>query len=135
MTISTLEITVSGLGIEGRTVAIIPNSWEYDEGTPEKKVRATIVGDTVIQDFSEDYENAFSSYKFSLPSTVINLDLTRTWEKAKNNLLVTVIGTETIRGIVQTFRRSFKNASVDKMNKPTGSDAVLEVSGMADAAT
>lgn len=135
MTISAVSITMSGPSIVGRTIPIIPNSFGYDEGTPEKKIRAVVVGSTVQQDYSEDYTEAFSTFKFSVASSADMLDLTRSWESAQNTLLLTATGTEVVRGITKSWRRSFTDASVTKPTKPTGSDAVIEINGMSNAAT
>lgn len=134
MAITNIVVTVSGPGIEGQTLKIIPNSWKYDEGTPDKVVRAVVTGDTIEQDFARNYENAFSTFGFSLAASADYLELTRQWEIADNSLLVTATGLETVRGIEKTWTRSFTNASVSKSEKPMGADTVIEVAGMSDSA-
>jgi hypothetical protein len=134
MSVSNIVIKVSGPTVAEQVVGIIPNSWKYNEGAPEKAVRAVVIGDNVEQDYAENYENAFSEGGFSLATTVDNLNLTRDWELAKNTLLITATGTEQVRGIEKTWTRTFKNASVDKVEKPMGADTVLEVAFMSDAA-
>ena len=134
MAITNIVVTVSGPGIESQSLKIIPNSWSYNEGTPEKVVRAVVTGDRVEQEFSNNYENAFSEFKFSLAASADYLELTRQWEFAANSLLITATGLETVRGIEKTWNRSFSNASVTKTEKPMGADTVLEVAGMSDSA-
>ena len=135
MAISNIVITVTGPTTASQTIGIVANSWKYDEGSPEKSVRAVVTGDRVEQDFSENFENAFSTFGFSVVPSAKNLDLTRQWELSKNTLTVTATGLETVRGIEERWSRTFLNASVDKAEKPMGADTVIEISGMSDAAT
>ena len=134
MAITNIVVEVSGPNIAGQVMAILPNSWKYDEGTPEHNVRAIVTGTTVQQDFSVNYEGAFSTCGFNLTATADNLELTRQWELAQNTLLITATGIEVVRGVDKTWTRSFKNASISKMEKPMGSDTVLSVAALSDAA-
>ena len=84
MSISSVAVTISGPNIASQTVAIVPNSFTYDEGTPEKVLRAAVVGSTISQDYSENYEDAFSMCKFSIYPTVDNLELARLMEAGGN---------------------------------------------------
>jgi hypothetical protein len=134
MSISSVAITVSAPGIAAQTVAIVPSSFVFDEGTPEGVLRAALVGQTVSQDFSENYENAFSMCKFSIYPTVDNIELARKMESAKNQLTITATGREIVNGLVKQFTRTFANASCSKAEKPIGSDKVIELECKSDAA-
>jgi hypothetical protein len=130
MAISNPEIVING-----QPVPIVPNSFSYDEGEPEKNVRAAVIGDSVTQEFSKNQEEAFSNFKFSMYPSADNLDLIRTWEKADNTNTVTSTAGEVVSGVEKTWRRTFKNASIsNKVDKPVGFDAVIEINWKSDAA-
>lgn len=123
------------LVINGEPFAIVPNSFEYDEGEPEKMVRAAVVGDAVTQEFSKNVEEAFSEFKFSLYPSADNLDKVRELEKRDNTNTVTATAVEIVSGVEKTWRRSFKNASIAAtVKKPLGADTVVELNWKSDAA-
>lgn len=130
MAVSNPEVVINGM-----PVPIVPNSFEYDDGEPEKKVRAAVIGTNVTQEFSKDVESAFSEFKFSLYPSAQNLDLIRSWEKRDNVNLVTAVANEIVSGSEKTWRRTFKNACiVNKPKKPLGADTVIEIVWKSDAA-
>ena len=61
MSISNPEVVING-----EPIAIVANSFKYDEGTSVKNVRAAVVGTSVTQDFSEDFSEAFSNFSFQI---------------------------------------------------------------------
>jgi len=130
MAISNPVVTVNGV-----VVAIVPNSAKYDEGQPEKNIRAAVSGTETVQDFSEDQATQFSSCSFSLYPGVDNIELAREWGSLKNTNIVTFTGTETVLGVDQSIERTFANASVT--NKPEvafGNDTEFEVQFQSDPA-
>ena len=130
MAISNPEVVING-----EPIPIVPNSFEYDEGEPEKMVRAAVIGQAVIQEFSQNLEEAFSNFKFSLYSTAENLNKLREWSGLNNTNTVTCTGVETVLGVEQQWRRTFANATIaTKPNKPLGADTVIEVTWKSDAA-
>lgn len=121
--------------INNNPTPIVPNSFSYDEGEPEKMVRAAVIGNAVTQEFSKNVEEAFSNVKFSLYPSADNLDLIRALEKNDNNNTITATATETVSGVQKTWRRTFKNATIaTKVDKPLGADTVVELTWKSDAA-
>ena len=121
--------------INGTPFAIVPNSWGYDEGEPEKMIRAAVIGTSITQEFSKNVEDAFSNFKFSVYPSVDNLDATRDLEKRDNNNTVTATALEVVSGVEKTWRRTFKNATIaTKVDKPLGADTVIELTWKSDAA-
>ena len=121
--------------VNGAPLAIVPNSSKFDEGQPAKNIRAAQVGNTVVQDFSQNMEEAFSNFSFSLLPTVDNINLVRELQILNNTNLVTCTGTETVLGVEKQLVRTFNNAAI--MNKPEinlGADGELEVVWRSDAA-
>ncbi len=130
MAISNPEVVINN-----EPFAIVPNSFEYDEGQPEKLVRAAVIGNSVSQEFSKNMESAFSGFKFSIYPSAANLDKTRALENNDNNNLVTVTGVETVNGVEKSWRRTFKHATIaDRVKKPIGADTVIELVWKSDAA-
>lgn len=130
MSISNPEVVING-----EPIGIVANSFEYDEGTSAKNVRAIVVGNAVTQDFSEDFSEAFSEFKFSVHPTAANLEKLRQLEALKNTNTVTVTGVETVAGVEQNWERTFAAASItDKPKLPLGFDTVIEVNWKSDAA-
>ena len=123
------------LVINGEPVPIVPNSFSYDEGQPEKTVRAAVIGDTVIQEFSKNVEEAFSNFKFSIYPSADNIDKSREWENNDNTNTVTATAVEVINGAEKTWRRTFKNATIgDVPEKSFGADTQIELTWKSDAA-
>ena len=123
------------LVINGEPFAIVPNSFEYDEGEPEKMVRAAVIGDSITQEFSKNVEEAFSEFKFSAYPNADNLDKIREFEKKDNTNTVTATALEIVNGVEKTWRRTFKSATVaDTVKKPLGADTVVEINWKSDAA-
>ncbi len=123
------------LVINGEPVPIVPNSFEYDEGQPDKMVRAAVIGTSVTQEFSKNVEEAFSEFKFSVYPNADLLDLLRDWETRDNTNTVTATAAELVSGVEKTWRRTFKNATIStKVTKPLGADTVVEVNWKSDAA-
>lgn len=121
--------------INGEPWAIVPNSFEFDEGQPEKMVRAAVVGDKVSQEFSKNMESAFSEFKFSVYPTAENIDAVRVLENNDNTNTITSVAVEVVRGVEKTMRRTFKNACIaSKTKKPLGADTVIELNWKSDAA-
>lgn len=121
--------------VNGASLAIVPGSSKFDEGQPEKNIRAAQVGDLVVQDFSQNLEEAFSNFSFSLLPTVKNIKLVRELQILNNTNLVTCTGTEIVLGAEEQFLRTFKNAAI--VNKPEinlGPDGEIEVVWRSDAA-
>ena len=130
MAISNPEVVINNT-----PVAIIPNSFEYDEGEPEQMVRAAVIGTAVSQEYSQNMEEAFSAFKFSLYPSVFNMDLLRSLTDLKNTNTVTCTAIETVAGVEQTWARTFGNATIAaKVNKPLGADTQIEVTWKSDAA-
>lgn len=130
MAVSNPEIVINGT-----PVPIVPNSFVYNDGEPEKIVRAAVIGNTVTQEFSKNVESAFSEFKFSIYPSVQNLDLVRALQKRDNTNLVTATAAEVVSGSEKTWRRTFKNATIsNKADKPLGADTVIELEWKSDAA-
>jgi len=123
------------LVINGEPFAIVPNSFEYDEGEPEKMVRAAVIGNSITQEFSKNVEEAFSEFKFSAYPNAANLDAIRALEKRDNRNTVTATAVEVVNGVEKTWRRTFKNATIaTTVKKPLGADTVVELNWKSDAA-
>lgn len=121
--------------VNGASVAVVPNSTKFDEGKPKKNIRAAAVGSLVTQDFSQDIEEAFSKFSFTLLPSAANINLVKSWQDLNNTNLVTITGTELVLGAGQQLIRTFNNATVT--NQPEinlGADGVIEVEWMSDAA-
>ena len=130
MSISNPEVLINGV-----PWAIVPNSFEFDEGEPEGVVRAAVIGDTVEQDYSEDMTEAFSEFKFSVYSSVKNVNGLRQLKALRNTNTVSTTAGEVVLGVEQTLRRTFKHASItSKVKKPLGADVQMEVTWKSDAA-
>jgi len=130
MAISNPEVVING-----EPFPIVPNSFEFDEGEAEAMVRAAVIGDTVTQEYSENVEEAFSEFKFSVYPSVENIEKLRQLRANKNTNTVSATAGEIVRGVEKTFRRTFKNAGIStKINKPLGADTVIEVNWKSDAA-
>ena len=130
-----MSISNPELVINGEPIAIVANSFKYDEGTSAKNVRAAVVGTVVTQDFSEDFSEAFSTFSFQVHATVDILEKLRQFEALKNTNTVSATGVETVAGVEQTWARSFTGASIsEKPELPLGFDSVIEVNWKADAA-
>ena len=130
MSIANPEVVVNGAPL-----AIVPNSCKFDEGQPKKNIRAAAVGNTIVQDFSQDIEEAFSKFSFQLLPSVDNINLVRELQILNNTNLVTITGTETVLGVEKQLIRTFNNAAIT--NEPEvnlGSDGVIDVEWMSDAA-
>jgi len=123
------------LAVNGVSIAIVPNTLSFDEGQPEKVIRAQAVGNVVTQDFSQNLTEAFSTLKFSLLPTVANIELVRSWQVANNTNILALTGVETVLGAEQQLVRTINNATVS--NKPEinlGFDTQIEVEFKGDAA-
>lgn len=119
----------------GVPIAIVPNSFKYNEGQPEKKVRAAVIGNNVTQDFTKNVESQFSEFSFAVYPTAENLDFIREIEVADNTNLFTASAVEVVSGVGRPWRRTFKNASiVNKVEKGLGSDATMTIDCMSDSA-
>ena len=130
MSIANPEVVVNGTPLP-----IVPNSLKFNEGQPEKNIRAAAVGDTVVQDFSINVENAFSDFTFSVLPSADNINLIRELLVLNNTNIVTVTGTELVLGVQKQLIRTFNNAAI--MNKPDnnlGSDTEIELVWRSDAA-
>ncbi len=130
-----MSITNPEVVINGSPVAIVPNSCKFDEGQPKKNIRAAAVGDTLVQDFSQNIEEAFSKFSFQLLPSVDNINLVKALQVLNNTNLVTITGTETVLGAEKQLIRTFNNATIT--NQPEvnlGADGIIEVEWMSDAA-
>lgn len=110
----------------------MPNSLSYTEGFGEQQVRAVSVGEgRVEQVYARDLESAFSTVKFSLPTTPENVRLARSW-KSNGNLNVVQIAGRTSEGeVTRTFARAALTADYE-VNIGTETD--IEIEFMSDAA-
>lgn len=130
MALSNVELVINGTPFK-----YVPNSFVYNEGQPEKLIRAAVIGDVVEQEFSKNMEEAFSTFKFSAYPSVDNLDAIRVLENKDNTNLVTATGAEVVDGVEKTWRRTFKSATItNKVDKPVGADTVIELEWKSNAA-
>lgn len=130
MAVSNPEVVINGIPF-----AIVPNTFSYDEGEPEKMIRAAVIGDAVTQEFSKNVEEAFSNFKFSAYPSVDNIDAIRGFEKNDNTNTVTTTAAEVVSGVEKTWRRTFTNATISTtVEKPLGADTVIEINWKSDAA-
>jgi len=66
--------------VNGDTIAIKPNSFEYDEGFGERNVRVKSAGGASRQTVvTRDVESQKSGFKFTLLTEDISIDLVREW--------------------------------------------------------
>jgi len=130
-----MSIANDTITVNGNPVAIKPNSFKYKRGVPKSKVRTVVVGNTRTQDFSQDFEDSMGSVSFVLLPSVENEGLIDGWQDALNTNTVTDTGIETISGVEQSFRRTFKNASVvDDPERAHGADGEIPIEFKCDQA-
>ena len=101
-------ITSPQVEINGLSIAIIPNSFEFDEGLGEQTVKSQSAGGgSVEQVFFDDSETKFSMVKFDLYNTASNIELARIWKTSKNRNNINITD-----GADSDFSRTVKEAAV-----------------------
>jgi hypothetical protein len=121
--------------INGDPIAIVPNSFKYDEGIPVGEVRAAVIGATIIQDFSEDVETAFSTLSFTVYPGVDRINRFRAIANNRNNNVISMTAIETVSGVEKELRRTFKNASlVTKPEIMVAADGEITIEFKSDGA-
>lgn len=102
-----VQVSDAAVQVNNNTVAIIPNTLEYDEGLGEQEVRAASAGGGQIEQiYSNNIETNFSMVKFSIPSTVENIALAREWKTNRNQNLVQLSGRTPEGNVTRTFSQA-----------------------------
>ena len=127
------QISDPSVVVNNVTVAIVPNSLEFDEGLGEQEILVQSAGGGVTEQvFSDNVETALGMVKFSMRSTVANIELARAWKSNRNQNAVTITAT-TDDG---TFARTFTNAAiVSNYTVGLASDGIIEIEFKGDRPT
>lgn len=123
------------LTFNGDAVPVLPNSVTWTEGQPEKMVRSVVVGNTVVQEFSKNFEEAFSKLNFAVIPSALRVDQIRAFQNLDNTNVVTVTATEVVAGAEQSLERTFNNLTI--VNQPEiniGADTQVDIECKSDAA-
>lgn len=107
--------------VNGDTIGIKPNTFEYDEGFGERKVRVKSAGGSSRQTVvTRDVETQKSSFKFTLLTEDVSVDLVREW-LAKED-------TNVIQAADVNFTRVFNQAIITTPPKNLlGVDGEIEI--------
>lgn len=104
---SQVQIADALVTVNNNPVAIIPNSLSFKEGLGEQKVRAASAGGgNVEQIYANDIETNFGMVKFSLPSTIANVEVVRAWKVNRNQNLVQIVATNADGTLSRTFSQA-----------------------------
>lgn len=126
--ISDPSVVVNNVG-----VAIVPNSLEFTEGLGEQEILVQSAGGGVVQQvFSDNVETSLGMVKFSMRSTVDNINLVRAWKSNRNRNAVTVTATNDDGTLTRTFTNA---AIVNDYSVGLASDGVIEVEFKSDKPT
>ena len=122
--------------INGTPFPVLGNSVSFTEGQPEATIRTQIVGNNVVQDYTENFETAMSVFKCSFLSTAEQIEQVRAFRQLKNTNIITLTATETVSGVESPIRRTFTNASItNQYEVALGSDVQVDLEWMSDQAT
>lgn len=128
-----IVISAPSIIVNNEPVAIVPNSFEYDEGLGEQMVRAASTGGGAVEQvYSEDVESNFSEFKFEIYPDARSIELARKWKSNRNQNVVQIAG-KAPDGTSLT--RTFQNAAILANYKVAlGSDKTIELGWKSDAA-
>lgn len=120
-----IQLTDATITANNEAVGVMPNSVAYTEGLGEQVIRAVSVGGgKTEQVFANNLETSFSMLKFSLPSTVDNIKLARSWKTAGNQNVFQIAGTTSEGDMTRTFSGA---AVVNDYEVPIGTEADIEL--------
>jgi len=124
------QISDPGVQVNNVAVGIVPNTLEFTEGFGEQNVKVQSAGGGILQQvFENNVETNIGMVKFSLFSTIDNIEQARQWKANGNKNVVTV--TAVADG--KTFTRTFTNAAiVNDFPVQLQADGVIELEFKAD---
>ncbi len=127
------QISDPSVVVNNVAVAIAPNSLEFSEGFGEQEILVQSAGGGALQQvYSDNVETSLGMVKFSMRSTVENINLVRSWKANRNRNAVTVTATNDDG----TFTRTFANAAiVSDYTVALSSDGVVEIEFKSDRPT
>lgn len=127
------QISDPGVVVNNVGVAIVPNSLAFTEGFGEQETIVQSAGGGVLEQvYSNNVETNLSMVKFSLRSTVDNIELARSWKNNRNENVVAI----TAQVSDGTLTRTFNNAAVvNDFEVNLSADGVIEIEFKADKAT
>lgn len=98
------------VNVNNDSVGIVPNSLAFTEGLGDQKILpVSDGGGRVAQVFANDLETAFGMVKFSIRSTIENIELARSWKVAGNTNVIVISGDDDEGN---DFIRTFTQASL-----------------------
>ena len=126
-----IQVTDAAAIVNSEAVAIVPNSLEFDEGLGEQVVRAMSTGEgKTEQVWANNLETNIGMVKFSIPSTIENIALAKTWKTNKNRNVVQIAGSTDDGDLARTFTQAALTANY---KVPIGTEADIEIEFMANA--
>jgi len=119
--------------VNNEPVAIVPNSFEFDEGKGEQNMRAASTGGGAVEQvYSENVETNFSEFKFEIYPDARSIELARKWKSNRNQNVVQIAGKAPDGTSIE---RTFQNAAILANYKiPLGSETTIELGFKSDAA-
>lgn len=127
-----IQVSDPAIIVNNDVIAVEANSVEYTEGFGEQSVRAASTGGGGVEPvFSNDVGTNISMVKFSIPATVDNVALARSWKAGLNANVVQLAGSTAEGRITRTFTQA---AIVNDYAVPLTADGVIELEFMSKAA-
>lgn len=128
-----VQISDPSVVVNNVAVAIVPNSLEFSEGLGEQEILTQSAGGgSIEQVYSDNVETALGMVKFSMRSTVANIDLVRSWKSNRNRNAVTVTATNDDGTLTRTWTNC---AIVSDYTVALSSDGEIEIEFKGDKAT
>lgn len=116
------SLTNPAILINGSPVAYVPNSFEFQDGYGDRNIRTQTTGSgNVEQVVTEDVETQIGRVKFTLLSTVENIESVTTWQQNVDENTIELSADP-------DFTRQYANmVIVSEPVKPGGQDANFDV--------
>jgi len=120
-----IQLSDVAIVVNNEAVGINPNSAGMTEGRGEQKIRPVSVGGGATEQvFANDLESALGMVKFTMPSTIVNVELALSWKTNGNQNVVEITG----QNADGTFARTFTQCSLTSdYEVPFGTDADIEI--------
>ncbi len=124
-----IQITDVAFTVNNENISTVPNTMEFDEGLGEQAVRAMSTGDGSVElVYADTLESDIGMVKVSIPSTVENIRLAKSWKVNRNRNVVVIAGSTDDGDLTRTFIEAALTANY---KVPIGTEADIEIEFMA----
>ncbi len=124
-----IQITDVTFTVNNENISTVPNTMEFDEGLGEQAVRAMSTGEGSVElVYANNLESNIGMVKVSIPSTVENIRLAKSWKVNRNRNVVVIAGSTDDGDLTRTFIQA---ALTSNYKVPIGTEADIEIEFMA----